>query len=100
VLAVNPRITPATRGFVDAWLDACATRPEAIPTDIGLHKLVAHRERAKKGAQSRLGNPEMLARWTGASGYRPLIYRWPQVRRMVSDIRAGLDEAEAGDAAA
>jgi hypothetical protein len=100
VRTVNPRVTPATRAFVDAWLDACASRPRAIPTDTRLHGLVEHRERAKKGAQSRLANPEMLARWTGASGYGRLIYRWPQVRRMVGDIRAGLDDVEAGDAAA
>jgi hypothetical protein len=50
-----------------------------------------------KKTQSRVVNGKLLRGWTGASGSRALMYRWPQVRRMLADIHDGM---EATDAAA
>jgi hypothetical protein len=58
---------------------------------------VARREKAVKKTQSRVVNGKLLRGWTGASGSRALMYRWPQVRRMLADIHDGM---EATDAAA
>ena len=92
VLRANPRVGPATRMFVDTWLDAVVTGPRAdIAERRKLRALIAGREQKQKKAQSRLANERLLRTWSGASGSAPLIYRWLQVRRIVTDIRQGAD---------
>jgi hypothetical protein len=88
----NPRIAanaPARR-FIDRWLDAvtCGATGDAT-TDPSLRNLVAERERSVKKGQSRLVNDELLRTWSGASGSRQLVFRWPQVRRILADIHDG-----------
>ncbi|PTA42497.1 DUF6361 family protein [Micromonospora sp. RP3T] len=88
----NPRIAsnaPARR-FVERWLDAVTSgAAHNAVTDQSLRNLVAERERAVKKGQSRLVNDKLLRTWSGASGSRPLVYRWPQVRRILIDIHDG-----------
>lgn len=92
VLRANPRVGPATHRFVNTWLDAVATRLRAdIADQSDLRTLIAGREQQQKKAQSRLVNERLLRSWSGASGSAPLIYRWLQVRRIVTDIREGPD---------
>jgi hypothetical protein len=106
VIAQNPRIASNgfARRFVDRWLDAVVTGEAASPADAdGLRKLVAAREQAIKKAQSRLSNDKLLASWSGGSGSNQLVFRWPQVKRTLTDVHDGCElaeEEEAGDVAA
>jgi hypothetical protein len=95
VIEQNPRIAgnALARRFVDAWLDA--VRAGVAADDDALRTLVAERERLVKRAQSRLINDKLLRAWNGASGSASLVYRWPQVRRELVDIRAGLEVTDA-----
>ncbi|QCB51995.1 hypothetical protein E5720_16375 [Rhodococcus sp. PAMC28707] len=93
----SSRTTPiplGTRMFVDAWLTAVrsgdATDPAASRE---LCRLVADRERANKGEQSRLNNDRLLKQWSGSSGASRLAYRWFNVRTLVGDIKEGLNSA-------
>jgi len=90
VRGLNPRIGLQTRAFVNAWLDVVVEgRGASAATDPDIRTLVDLRERRQKGAQSRLVNERLLRTWSGASGTSRLVYRWPQVRRLVADIRDG-----------
>ncbi|MCO8277259.1 DUF6361 family protein [Actinoplanes sp. TRM 88003] len=100
LIDVNPRIAAdaGARRFVNAWAKAVLNgRAGGAAVDKDMRALVAGREFAMKGSQSRLGNSRRLETWTGASGTGRMVFRWPQVRRMVIDIHDGL---EARDAAA
>jgi hypothetical protein len=87
VTAVNPRISPSTRLFVDAWVKAVVSaQVPAGMTDRSLRDLVARREQSIKRGQSRLTNDKLLRTWSGESGSGRLVYRWPVVRRILTDI--------------
>ena len=62
----------------------------ATATDGGLRRLVEGRERTVKRAQSRFVNDKLLGTWSGASGSGRLVFRWPQVRRILTDIHDGV----------
>lgn len=101
----NPRIVgnAAARRFIDRWLDAVTSGAAGdAATDQSLRNLVGERERSVKKGQSRLVNDKLLRTWSGASGSRQLVYRWPQVRRILADIHDGCaaDLPEAADALA
>ncbi|MDZ5446068.1 DUF6361 family protein [Micromonospora sp. 4G57] len=88
----NPRIATnvAARRFIDRWIDAVTSGAAGdAATDQSLRNLVAERERSVKKDQSRLVNDKLLRAWSGASGSRPLVFRWPQVRRILADIHDG-----------
>lgn len=95
--AVGPassRIGWPTKQFVEHWIRAVqdGSALDAMDDD-GLRGLVHQRESAKKGPLAMLGNSRRLARWTGSSGTTLLTYRWPNVTRVLADIREGLDRA-------
>ena len=91
ITRVNPRIYGDTRRFVDTWLDAVTTgNAAAVAMNDQLRQLVSGREQAQKKAQSRLTNDRLLRTWSGKSGSAALTYRWPVVRRIVTDIHEGL----------
>lgn len=94
VLGQNPRITRITQRFVDAWFTA-VTKGDAAhglhPTS-RLRDLVEQREREVKKGQARLANPKLLELWGGGSA-GGLNYRWPTVRRIVTDIQEGMTRA-------
>nr|WP_221377003.1 DUF6361 family protein [Actinoplanes polyasparticus] len=101
LLTVNPRIATNVRVriFVETWLDLVhAGRAKDAADDTQLRDLVARRERSVKKTQSRLINSKLLRSWTGASGTRQLVYRWPQVRRMLIDIHDGMETTDAAAA--
>jgi len=89
----NPRIGVNVRAhvFIERWLDVVAAGLDGVADNVEARRLVADRERQVKGSQSRLVNEKLLRAWQGSSGSRPLVYRWPQVRRMVLDIRDGME---------
>ena len=93
VTGQNPRTAsnPGARLFVDTWLDAVVSGGAAAAAkDGGLRRLVEGRERTVKRAQSRFVNDKLLGTWSGASGSGRLVFRWPQVRRILTDIHDGL----------
>ncbi|NKU56344.1 hypothetical protein GS881_23295 [Rhodococcus hoagii] len=95
-----PRISPATKQFVESWVNAVQSQDcHTLATDPALRRLVADREFQNKRAQSRLRNEKLLATWQGASGTTPLVYRWFQARRIVTDIFEGLGRADADNRA-
>ncbi|MER5337828.1 DUF6361 family protein [Micromonospora sp. NPDC002717] len=101
VVAVNPRIKTnlRTQAFIEAWLDlVLAGRAAGAADDEQLRDLVIRREKAVKKTQSRLTNGKLLRSWTGASGSRQLVYRWPQVRRLLTDIHTGMEATGAAAA--
>jgi hypothetical protein len=89
-MRANPRVGSATRLFVDTWLDAVITGSRTgVADQRQLRDLVSTREQKQKKAQSRLTNQRLLRTWSGESGSAQLTYRWPQVRRIVTDIKEG-----------
>lgn len=91
VLHANPRVGPLTRQFVDTWLDAVVAGSWGSVADRDdLRTLVSTREQRQKKKQSRLVNDRLLRTWSGESGSAQLTFRWPQVRRIITDIREGV----------
>jgi hypothetical protein len=94
--SMAPTISVPTMAFVNSWLDALADGSATRAADApALRDLVAAREQRNKGPLSRLTNTKMLASWSGHSGDGALVYRWPQVRTIVTDIQQGLRRAAA-----
>ncbi len=95
----NPRIGPWTREFASEWLGLVQSGPASrLPQDKTAARLIEQREiRQKKKAQARLVNERLLRNWNGAAGADRLVYRWPTVRRLVTDI---VEAAETPSAAA
>ncbi|UXN24513.1 DUF6361 family protein [Curtobacterium flaccumfaciens] len=92
-LATNStaRIAGPTRGYVDQWTKHLRdTDLASIADDDTARGMVRARERSQKRGLARLGNPDRLRGWTGASGSNALTYRWQTVRNIVIDIREGL----------
>lgn len=88
----NPRISANVKArlFIERWLDAVASGAAGdAATDPALRNLVGERERSVKKGQSRLVNDKLLRTWSGASGSRRLVFRWSQVRRILTDIHDG-----------
>jgi hypothetical protein len=87
VVSHNRRIGPRTRDFVADWLDITrAIGDSGVAVDSRARTLIQNRERATKRGQARLANGRLLKAWNGASGTRPLTYRWSTVHRLVSDV--------------
>lgn len=96
ILAVNPQVRPVTRAFLNTWFDrVCGLELRQGADDDALRHLIARRERAQKGSQSRLTNDRLLAAWSGQSGTRRLTYRWDQANRIIQDLHDGLEAASA-----
>ena len=89
LLGRNPRIRPATRAFVDSWVDGIARNPADVAHSESLRELIRKRERQLKGSRSRLQNRAALDNWSGGAGLARLDYRWPVARRLLRDIVAG-----------
>lgn len=93
VLHANPRVGRLTRQFADTWLDAVLGGSwDSVADWDDLRTLVSAREQQKK-KQSRLVNDRLLRTWSGESGSAQLTYRWPQVRRIITDIPVAAREA-------
>jgi hypothetical protein len=88
VLRINPRISPATRRFVERWFEVTWAGP-GVADNPGARALISERERLTKGAQARLHNLRALELWGGSSGAGQLNYRWPNVEQIVDDILKG-----------
>lgn len=88
--AQNQNVSPLTRQFVEGFVhDVRALGPADRVYDSGPLKARVRKREERKGKQSRLLNPKMLAVWSGASGTGRLGYRWSTVKTLVDDIRRG-----------
>jgi len=89
------RIPPTTRLFLDAWSNVLAAGPGGIASSREARDLIRAREIQHKRGQARLANKKRLAEWSGYAGTTALVFRWPQVQRMLRDVATGLGEPEA-----
>lgn len=91
----NNRIGRPTRAFVNRWIELAASGrvigSAGIADDAA--QLVAARERALKGTQSRLLNQRAMELWNGEAGTGVMAYRWNRVLSIVRDIQEGLGHA-------
>lgn len=81
----RPLLRPATRTFVDTWIDRITANPD-VANDPHLRRLIANRERLIKGGRARLVNQAALDRWGGSSGLGRLDFRWGITRSHLSDL--------------
>ena len=95
VLARNPRVAGASRRFVDDWLSLVTADTDDLTGSVASRDFIARREASHKRSQARLSNQKLLASWQGASGAGALVFRWPQIQRIVLDIHKGLEQADA-----
>ncbi|WP_281283424.1 DUF6361 family protein [Modestobacter excelsi] len=98
VMRQNPRVEGNVRArrFISDWLDVFVRgEVDSLADDHALRQLIKQRERAIKGAQSRLANEKLLRSWAGASGSRRLAYRWGNVAGLIADIHDGLESSDA-----
>jgi Family of unknown function (DUF6361) len=96
VLARNSNVSFRSRRFIDDWLDLLSrTNLRDLAHDDAVRSFIIQREREHKRAQARLTNKRLLQAWLGASGSRPLVYRWTQIRPVLHDIHDGLERVDA-----
>lgn len=90
----NERVSPITRRFVEAWMAAVlnGAAAQALEGDTEPRLLVANRELWLKRSQARLSNAKLLGSWGGGVG-GGLDFRWPTVKRILTDIHEGLARA-------
>lgn len=89
LLQIHPGVSRPAWAFSRDWMMRAIVDPRGIVDDGEARTRIAYRERQTKGALARLQNVRALERWSGASGTGRLSYRWPTVRAIVADIRAG-----------
>jgi hypothetical protein len=85
---LNPRLHPATRTFVNAWL-AMAEAGDVADTK-ACRDVILAREIKLKGGRARLTNPAALDAWSERAGLVRLDYRWSVAARHLDDIYAGM----------
>jgi hypothetical protein len=87
-------ITPATRRFVESWLElALSFDRRKVDCELG-RTLVRERERRLKGSRSRFDNKQALGQWSGNAGTGIASYRWPVTARLLADLHEGLRAEE------
>lgn len=96
-LAATSRGSPIpvpVRAFVERWVGWVTAQPGAPDARVSdeARKIVRQREVVLKRGLSRFTNRRALENWGGSSGANRLDYRWGSVRRIVADIREGLDQ--------
>lgn len=92
----NPRIGPATGGFVDTWRDLIGGgNLQKVPDSRKARELITERESRLKRALARIGNPRAQEIWNGDSGSWALEYRWRISQRLLNDIFDGMEGEDA-----
>ena len=90
----NARVTRLTRDFITAWLEY-ATQPAiaaGVADNTQARLLIHERERQLKRTLARLDNQRQLEQWQGDAGTGRLLFRWPVVQTILTDIQTGLTE--------
>lgn len=83
-------VSRQTLHFCKTWLGMICSQGNALFDDVEARELIRAREIRLKRGRSRFTNPRALDQWRGAAGLFRLDYRWPTVRRFISDLQAGL----------
>ena len=89
LLRQHPTPRPATRLFVDRWLDVAGSGGDPAENRQA-RDLIADRERRLKGSRSRLTNTAALNTGSERAGLVRFDYRWRIAQSHLSDIYAGL----------
>lgn len=95
ILSRNPRVAAASRRFVDEWLDLAITSSDDLAISAASRDFITRREATHKRSQARLRNDKLLSSWQGASGAGALVFRWPEIQRIMLDIHEGLERMDA-----
>lgn len=86
----SPGLPHGLVSFVGWWLDQALGDPATTSDDDVVFHRLREREASIKGARAKLANQGARERSASAQGDRLMLYRWPQVRRIVADIQQGL----------
>ena len=84
------KITRRTRHFVESWIELVQRSPRELLENKHARELVRAREIRLKGPRSRFKNPRALDQWSGYSGIKMLVYRWPNVKVLLNDLHQGM----------
>jgi hypothetical protein len=95
VLGKGHQISHPTRLFVETIVSAVQPDPAQLLRNERARRAIELRERTLKGGLARLSNRHALERLAGPVGLARQTYRWPQVRRILTDIRDGRQAAKA-----
>jgi len=96
VYETNPRISPATKRFVDTWRDLVFGGDLRKVSNLrNARELITVRESHLKRALARIGNPRAQEIWNGDSGSWALEYRWRISQRLLNDIFDGMERKDA-----
>lgn len=96
VMGKGHRIAHPTRQFLETWVAIVRHEVRSAPDHPGLRRMIQQRELFLKGGLARLTHRRALERFGGSAGLYRQNYRWPNVRRIVGDIHAGLTPKPAG----
>jgi len=88
-------VTEFARRFAEGWVAFTRTGTLNAVTGREARGLVRERERFLKKAHSRFANQRALDQWGGQAGVFRGNYRWPAASRLLSDLKAPLNSAEA-----
>jgi len=83
-------ISYSTRQFVEGLAAIMQEDPRTLADHPGARERIERRELSLKGGLARLTHRRALARFTGSAGLYRQTYRWPNAKRIVADIHAGL----------
>lgn len=96
--AATGNVPQGASGFVSRWQAYLREfGPDSLVDNPRARNLVASRECAMKGANARTVNTKALDQWGGASATGALDFRWSTARLLLSDIRTGLELADAAN---
>ena len=84
-------ITRRTKEFVTVWVRRVRATGGDVANDVECRNLVSSRERQLKGVRSRFTNSRARDQWKGYAGVGQMAYRWPNVKRLLADLHAGLN---------
>ena len=93
LIGANPRLHTRTWEFTDRWYELASAHKGGSIGDLKeAQRLIRERERALKGARSRLTYAEARDRRRGFPTSARLEFRWTPVQRITSDILSGLEQ--------
>ncbi|MBI4581859.1 MAG: hypothetical protein HY718_19335 [Planctomycetes bacterium] len=99
VLGKGHEISHGTRQFVEDLVAIMQVDPGGLADHTGARRTIERRELALKGGLARLTHRRALERFfngsTGSAGLYEQTYRWPNVKRILADIHAGLAHKDA-----
>lgn len=94
VLDHGHNISPATRLFIERWLDLLINHGASVLEKAEAVELIRRRERSLKKGRSRFDNRRALEQWKGSSGLNRMVYRWPRAKMFLKDLHEGLSKED------